>query len=105
MILISRPRVRVTAHAELREEQRLGISHDLRHEITGRLNTALRLGVRPGPQLDVEVLLGDGAKAVCVPSWSGGWVVVTITASEDLGGGATGEAQELCAKTHRSGDM
>ena len=75
---MSRPRVRVSGHAVVRFAQRLGISRDMRHEIQGRLNTALKLGVTPGPDLDVEVPLGGGYKAICYPSAWGGWVVATV---------------------------
>ena len=77
---MSRPRVRMTEHAEIRAEQRLPMSHGLRHEIEGRLNTALKLGAKPtGPDCEITVMLGDGARAICYPQWSGGWAVATIT--------------------------
>lgn len=79
---MSRPRVRVSKHARIRIEGRLGISRNMRHEIEGRLNTALRLGVVPGPDLDVSVFLGDGYKAICYPSAQGGWVVATVLGPE-----------------------
>ena len=75
---MARFRLRVSEHAVVRISERLGLSRNMHHEIQGRLNTVLRLGAVPGPDLGISVLLGDGCEAICCPSEWGGWVVVTV---------------------------
>lgn len=82
----TKSRVRIRRHAWQRAHERLPekkISASLIHR---HIDGALRAGVPVNDQGAIEVNIGDGRIAVCVPELYGGWSVVTFidnSAEED----------------------
>ena len=77
--------VRVTDHALERHLERAGpiTAKALAREVRRRLMPALKVGVRPDPQLGVHIEIQEGLVAVAAPSWEGGWHVETVYTTDE----------------------
>lgn len=73
-----RSRVRIRRHAWKRADERLPGKKITPAGIRRHIDGALRAGASVNDQGAIEVQLGDGRVAVCVPEAWGGWSVVTF---------------------------
>ena len=59
------------------------------HKLQSHLDGALRAGVKVNAQGAIQIPIGSGYEAICVPGSWGGWSVLTIIdASEEANRGA-----------------
>lgn len=84
-------KVVLSNHAKQRLLERVGSLKGAEHEIAMGLITTLHLGAKPGPNLEVTVLLPDGFKALCVPTFDGKWLAKTVLDPEMVIGPKDGE--------------
>lgn len=84
-----RTRVRISGHAWERARQRMPHLKLSEHKLQRHLDGALRAGVKVNAQGAIQIPIGSGYEAICVPGSWGGWSVLTIIdASEEANRGA-----------------
>lgn len=82
-------RVRISGHAWERARQRMPHLKLSEHKLQRHLDGALRAGVKVNAQGAIQIPIGSGYEAICVPGSWGGWSVLTIIdASEEANRGA-----------------
>ena len=84
-----RSRVRISDHAWQRAKERMPRAKLNAHRVRQHLDGALRAGVKVNAQGAIQIPLGSGYEAICVPEPWGGWSVLTfIDASKEANRGA-----------------
>lgn len=101
---MARLRVHLSEHAKVRLGQRVHLPIDVSlKQIASGLATVLCLGVHPGPELSVPVLLPGGYTAICRPEAApySGWIVVTVLDAEAVTREQMAEVQRLVDETKK----